>query len=563
MKPLRSSCYNIYLKSPREGYAYLVHGYSGAIDVVTEAVSHFLKTTRIVTQEAIDQGKLAITKEDVELLKERGYLTIKTPKEEREHVWKFADVLHRMAKRRSSFLFLVAYDCNFRCPYCYENDISNKGRGWSKRVFSKKMVDRAYQTMSEIQPNREMHLNSITLYGGEPLLARNYDIVTYIVEEGLKRNYTFGAVTNGYDLDHYIDLVGPGKIEWLQITVDGPPETHNRRRTHYRDGSSFEKIMHNVENVLRRGVKVSVRINTDTKVLSELPKVMDIFKERGFLDNTLFTVYSALVTGEEDSISCNTVMTDNPTVVKQPMAPDTKNAVDINDLDEQEKDLYFGGPDAQYIDFEKEEQLFQDFLAGEPSIKFHYDFDVNSKGVESVEKLERVEYVKQFYGRRTGLEMQNIGCQDFGLKNTIENVLRGRGLMKYRSIFCGAQSGMIIFDPYGDLYTCWEHVGKVEHKIGTYEEKLKWIESEVEKWFGKNISKVPACSRCKYALFCGGGCTIMAVNEGKGFRSSYCDGYPGTFHVVAAEAIAKYFKEKSGETSESTVTPTAAYEQRV
>lgn len=55
--------------------------------------------------------------------------------------------------------------------------------------------------MEQIQSYRERGNNVITLYGGEPLLAENKDIVTYIVEEGVKRGYKFEAITNGYDLD--------------------------------------------------------------------------------------------------------------------------------------------------------------------------------------------------------------------------------------------------------------------------------------------------------------------------------------------------------------------------
>ena len=40
----------------------------------------------------------------------------------------------------------------------------------------------------------------------KPRLAENKDIVTYIVEEGVKRGYSFVAVTNGYEVDAFLDL---------------------------------------------------------------------------------------------------------------------------------------------------------------------------------------------------------------------------------------------------------------------------------------------------------------------------------------------------------------------
>ena len=79
---------------------------------------------------------------------------------------------------------MIAYDCNFRCPYCYEGNISGKGRQWSKKIFNKDMVDRAYQAMEEIEPNKNLRAKTITLYGGEPLMASNREIIEYIVIKG-------------------------------------------------------------------------------------------------------------------------------------------------------------------------------------------------------------------------------------------------------------------------------------------------------------------------------------------------------------------------------------------
>lgn len=54
------------------------------------------------------------------------------------------------------------------------------------------------------------------------MLAENKEIVSYIINEGITRGYKFVAITNGYDLDCYGDLLSPDKIYKVQITVDGP-----------------------------------------------------------------------------------------------------------------------------------------------------------------------------------------------------------------------------------------------------------------------------------------------------------------------------------------------------
>lgn len=174
-----------------------------------------------------------------------------------------AEVFHKRSKLFSSFIFIPSYDCNFRCPYCIEGQMSGDGKNWSKRTFTREMVDRAYEAMLEIAPHKELHGKQIILYGGEPLLKENKEIVTYMIEKGCSLGYSFMAITNGYDLDGFVDLLGPEKLCRLQITVDGTKEWHDQRRVHYKDGGSFDRIVANIGLALKAGVHVAVRVNTD------------------------------------------------------------------------------------------------------------------------------------------------------------------------------------------------------------------------------------------------------------------------------------------------------------
>ena len=126
--------------------------------------------------------------------------------------------------------------------------------------------------MEQIQPHKELRSSILTLYGGEPLLAENKEIVNYIVEEGVKRGYKFNAITNGYELEHYLDLLSPTKICKLQITIDGPKAIHDTRRIHYKDYGTFDKIIHNISMALKKNIKVSVRMNTDNHNVDKFSK---------------------------------------------------------------------------------------------------------------------------------------------------------------------------------------------------------------------------------------------------------------------------------------------------
>lgn len=130
-------------------------------------------------------------------------------------------------------------------PYCYEGEMSDNGTKWSKKTFTREMADRAFNAMLQIEPHRELHSKIITLYGGEPLLRENKETVSYIVHKGKELGYSFIAITNGYDLDAYIDLLGPNLIKHLQITIDGCKDKHDMRRRHYLYGVSFDRIIRN------------------------------------------------------------------------------------------------------------------------------------------------------------------------------------------------------------------------------------------------------------------------------------------------------------------------------
>jgi uncharacterized protein len=116
-----------------DGKYMLVHGYTGAMDIVNEKVVGFLNSIK-----TLQNGDGQLAESTINSLKIRGYLTTKTREDEVEYVRKLANLLHKKEKvLHKNFLFLVAYDCNFRCSYCYESKVLKNSRQWSKKVFTK------------------------------------------------------------------------------------------------------------------------------------------------------------------------------------------------------------------------------------------------------------------------------------------------------------------------------------------------------------------------------------------------------------------------------------------
>ncbi|WP_411898339.1 radical SAM protein [Elizabethkingia occulta] len=514
MEKHRTSVYTIFIELENdENYSLLVHGYTGAIDKVSKRVWNILKSKNIIFENTWN-----LSSQIFENLKKRGYITDKSPIEEKEVVKNMATVFHKRDSFMKNFMFLVAYDCNFRCPYCFENEISNNGRGWSKKVFTKDSVDRAYQAMLEFEPNTELHSKKIILYGGEPLLKQNKEIIKYIVSKGNNHGYHFTAITNGYDLEHFIDLLSPDKINHLQISIDGTEEKHNNRRTHFSDGKSFQKIMNNIVFALKKDISVSIRVNTELNNFEDLKVLKNLFTDLSFYSYKKFSAYSALIHGE-DEMNCNTIMANTVNTETE-----TNNTFVQYD---QKND-----PFQQYIDFEHEEKIFNNIIS-------YYDEISNIN--DNLETMNRGKFVRKYLESINNDEsMKLISCQDFGIRQKINSALKNKKPVEFRSVFCSAQTGELIFDPYGDLYSCWETVGIDEYKVGTYRNELKLNETELENWYGRNISMTPACSKCKYAFFCGGGCQAHALKEGRGYKSPYCDGYPKAFHQIVSDCFVKF-----------------------
>lgn len=110
--------------------------------------------------------------------------------------------LHRQSikQRGKQFLFIPAYDCNFRFSYCFEKSISNGGNTWSGEQLSNVLIKAGYDAIEFLEKNNDKS-KKIVFYGGKPLLIKNLEIIESIVKIGLGRGYTFEAITNGYDLD--------------------------------------------------------------------------------------------------------------------------------------------------------------------------------------------------------------------------------------------------------------------------------------------------------------------------------------------------------------------------
>lgn len=186
--------------------------------------------------------------------------------------------------RQLSLAILPTLDCNFRCVYCFERRRSD--------VMEKEVQD-ALIRFVESKLGRGGRLN-VTWYGGEPLLRP--DVIERLSKEFLKISkgreaiYSSMIVTNGYLLDRKaIDRLVRLGVTDAQVTLDGPPQVHDRRRPFRDGGKTFKKIIGHVKMAAKK-MKVSIRMNVDDQNGEFVDELLDILVREGLNDKTGFHV---------------------------------------------------------------------------------------------------------------------------------------------------------------------------------------------------------------------------------------------------------------------------------
>jgi uncharacterized protein len=325
-------------------------------------------------------------------------------------------------------------------------------------------VDRIFDAMPGIEASHGQTApkrRNIGFFGGEPLLAHNHSIVEYILNKAESLGgANFWAVSNATELQAYRDLLGPGKIARIQITLDGPSYEHDTRRI-YADGQgSFQQIAENITMALELGVNVNVRMNIDRNNIDQLPVLAEQMISHGWTAYRTFNAYTAPIRASNEKTSIKTTLS-------------------AWELDQQLNAL-------------------------------------------------REQYPA----------MSVIDRPDDGKKDQIQALLDNHRAPSQRPSFCGAHSGMYIFDAFGDVYACWERTGDKNIRIGSISPAGEFISDDRSNslWRSRTVTTNPICRKCRYAMNCGGGCAVLAENHRGEFFTNFCDGFAARFRATVAEA---------------------------
>lgn len=304
--------------------------------------------------------------------------------------------------------------CNFQCPYCYESGYRHHAMdaacAESVVAFLKKQV--AINHYSSLD---------VAWYGGEPLLA--LDTISAI-SQGIVpevKTYTAGIVTNGYLLDgKTAELLSSLSVRHAQVTLDGPPAIHNKRRCLPSGADTFHSILRNIAEAASY-LAITIRVNVDKeneRFIDEIATWLDYYG----LKNRVY-MYLAAVDDVNEACSSSSCLRNHE----------------------------FSALEASYYD----RHLLDGYC-----------------------------YVS--------LPAANLSV-------------------------CGAIApNSWVIDPRGDLYKCWDDVGRKERACGSVHEGLACSEN-VELWNSYNPVDSSACRSCELLPVCMGGCPHDSV-LGRGRR---------------------------------------------
>jgi uncharacterized protein len=219
--------------------------------------------------------------DDVAEFIEKGYLA----DEEQEKALyrkKYLEFLGDRETDEMQLFFVMNYSCNFACSYCYQGEYAPV-----KGIATREIIDAFFGFILKEHAGRRKY---ITLFGGEPLMPgeAQKQLVRYFVDQCRLHNIPLAIVTNGYELEDYIDIISGAEIKEIQVTLDGPAKVHDNRRMLHGGKPTFEKIIRGIDASLSKGMPVNLRMIVDKDNIGYLPALSDIAIEKGWTKHPNF-----------------------------------------------------------------------------------------------------------------------------------------------------------------------------------------------------------------------------------------------------------------------------------
>lgn len=176
-------------------------------------------------------------------------------------------------------IFAVTTACNIGCTYCYEEGVTGQ-------TMSPEVVDGVLRWV-----DRRMALDGVrrvtpSLFGGEPLMHPEllFALMDGVAELARRHgaDYGFTSSSNGILLTPQLAATLADKgLRQIQISLDGPPRTHDERRIGKRGQTSFAEALRGIRIACEHVPMVTVKVNFDRHNRAAIAELFDLLVAEG------------------------------------------------------------------------------------------------------------------------------------------------------------------------------------------------------------------------------------------------------------------------------------------
>ncbi len=413
-------------------------------------------------------------------LLERGYL-FETIEDEEEYIReKYIEFMEEYENTPVQIIFSTTYACNFSCIYCFQESYKE-----NSKIITPEVTD-AFFSYIEKHFSKEKKKPYITLFGGEPLLAgeRYKKNLLYFLKKARDLVYQITIVTNGYELINYLPYfkeIGV-KIKEIQVSMDGSPEQHNKRRPTVTGKPTFYQIAKGISEALKMGYRINLRMIIDKENLPTIVELAKFAEQAGWLNypETLF----------ETSIGRNyelhTCQPKNTLYNRIDLWKDFIELAEKNPILKKFHKPHFHG--IRYL--AETGSLPIPIFDGCPAGKKEWAFDL--------------------FGNIYGCTA-SVGVEKYKLGNIFEDTNITESRIKSIEFSCEE------IDPEVSYLNINKKPEMYHKNITLEKEKEQRI-----KWQTRDVLSIPQCKNCPVSLSCGGGCGVLAANHNGDIVSPDC-----------------------------------------
>lgn len=196
----------------------------------------------------------------------------------------------RAAKGSLTLTIAPTMACNFACGYCFQ--------GLAKPT--KKMTPDVQDAILDfVKAKKDLKSLSIVWYGGEPLMGKDSifrlsdRLIAYCDKNRI--GYSAGIVSNAWFLTAEMAAqLYTRRVKWVQVTIDGDRDTHDRMRPLTSGGRTFDRILENIEQALdETAIAIQARVNVGISNVARADAMLDDFAARRLGERGNFGVYFA------------------------------------------------------------------------------------------------------------------------------------------------------------------------------------------------------------------------------------------------------------------------------